>query len=310
MRLLFVCVLIQLNSLIGLSQTEENFPTDSITYNRQIELRHDNDFLIFTDRYYTTGSYIEYRYIPKKIKSKLRKEQITIGLAHLFYTPTNILSHEITDYDRPYVGYLGLSAGSFVVRKKHATDISVAVGVTGPIAFAEGFQNLFHSSGGISTPPWEGQIKNSFHFNAYATYIKEWLLNPEPFSVYAAIQPEIAFGSKDIYIDHSAKFYFGNRNPLQESLAYNQVGATQNELFFSINFTYRYVGHNALLEGHLGGDNSEFLVPPVRELFLYGMEGCYRSRRNDIRLGYQYVSSESPLTKWHIYFTISVARRF
>lgn len=310
MKLLFVFVLFLLCSFMGFSQSEKISPVDSISYNRQIELRHDNDFLLFTDRYYTTGSYIEYRFIPEKIKSEVRKEQITIGLAHLFYTPTNILSIKLSDYDRPYVGYLGLYAGSFVAKKAHATDISIAVGVTGPISFAEAFQNLFHSSGGISTPPWQGQIKNSFHFNAYATYIKEWLLNPQPFSVYASIQPKIAFGSRDIYVDHSAKFYFGNRNPLKESLAYNQVGPTKNELFFSINFTYRYVGHNALLEGHLGGDKSELLVTPVRELFLYGLEGNYRSRRNDIKLGYQYMSSESALTSWHVYFTISVARRF
>jgi hypothetical protein len=124
------------------------------------------------------------------------------------------------------------------------------------------------------------------------------------------MQPRIAFGSKDIFIDHTAKFYFGKRNNLEQSLAYNQLSATKNELFFSINFTYRYVAHNALLEGHLGGDNSDLLVSPVRELFLFGMESCYRSRRNDIKLGYQYVTSESPLTKWHIYLSVSLARRF
>ncbi len=294
----------------SICQNNKNTADPESFFNNQIELRHDNDFLIFTDRYYTTGSYIEYRYLPENGLFKGRKEQIIVSLEHLYYTPTNIISSNTADFDRPYAGYLGVSAGSFMAKELQATNFTIAVGVTGPISMAEGFQNLFHSSGGISTPPWIAQIKNNFHFNLYAGYIREWMLNPKPFSVYAAISPNIAFGTKDVYVNHEFKFFFGKRNPLLKSLAYNQLGETGKEFFFSINFTYRYVIHNALLEGHLVGDTSEFLVTPNEELFLYGIIGYYRMERNDFKIGYQYISKETNKTRRHLYFTVSVARRF
>lgn len=294
----------------GHSQGTENSPPSNPFYTRQIELRHENDFLIYTDRYYTSGSYIEYRKLAEKNLSENRKEQLTVRLEHLLYTPTNILSEDLNDYDRPYAGYLGISGESFITFKHQAARFRFAVGVTGPMSLAENFQYLFHNTGGISTPPWESQIKNNFHFNFYGGYLFEWELLPNPFSVHVALSPEVAFGTRDVYIDHGVKFFFGQRNTLSKTMAYQQLGAVEKEFFFSFNFTYRNVIHNALLEGHLIEDDSPLLIESKREAYFYGLEGYYRTLRNDFKIGCQYSTRETASTVFHMFVTLSVARRF
>lgn len=310
MRLPFICLCFIFICSEGYSQGAENSPASEPFYTNQIELRHENDFFIYTDRYYTSGSYIEYRKLSENGFFKNRKEQLTFRLEHLLYTPTNIISVNIKDYDRPYAGYLGVSAGNFILFKNQAAHFRLAVGVTGAMSLAEDFQYLFHNSGGINTPPWESQITNNFHFNLYGGYLFEWELNPDPFNVYVALAPEIALGTRDIYVDHAIKFYFGNRNVLSKTMAYSQLGTVEKELFFSVNFTYRNVIHNALLEGHPIHDNSTFLIDSNKEMYFYGVEGYYRTDRNDFKAGFLYSTKETVTTVFHMYVTMSVARRF
>jgi hypothetical protein len=310
-RLIFITLFFIAFSCDSLSQNYEKLSKEIPFYKNQIELRHDNDFWISTDRYYTTGTFIEYRNLLNDNLSEDSKKHITIGLQHLFYTPTNLTSQNIKDFDRPYAGYLGLIIGNKYTNRSQLVDFTIAVGVTGPISMAEDFQNLFHSGAGFGRQTaWSSQIKNNVHFNLYVSYVKEWLLMPEPFCVYAALSPKVAFGTTYIYVDNGFKFFFGRRNPITQTIAYNQLGKFINELFFSVNFFYRYVEHNAFLEGHLIGDDSDFLVEATKHLYLFGIEGYYRTKRNDFRIGYQYSTRETPKTALHLYFTVSIARRF
>ena len=311
MRLIFISLFITAFSYDSLGQNYEKLSNKKAFYKHQIELRHDNDFWISTDRYYTTGTFIEYRNLLKDEFAEYSKKQITIGLQHLFYTPTNLLSENTIDFDRPYAGYLGLTVGNLYTNKSQAIDFTIAIGVTGPISMAEDFQNLFHSGAGIGRPTaWSSQIENSIHFNLYFDYIKEWMLLPKPFGVYLALNPKVALGTTNIYIDQGFKFFFGRRNPLTQSIAYHQLGEFEKEYFFSVNFAYRFVEHNAFLEGQLISDDSDFLVKAKKELYLFGVEGYYRTRRNDFKVGYQYVTQETPKAALHLYFTVSLARRF
>jgi len=306
----FLLLFILSLSVTGRSQSLENATIDSTFYRHQVELRHDNDFLIFTDRYYTAGSFIEYRYEPKQSSTKNRKEHILLGFEHYFYTPSNVISADTSNLDRPYAGYLGIKAGSFIAFESSAVDFTFTLGVTGPISMAEGFQKWFHNSTPSKIPLWNDQIKNNVHFNLYGGYIKEWRLFPKPFAVYAAVNPKLAIGTQNLYLEQGFKFFFGKRNSLARSMAYHQLGETEKEFFFSINFAYRYVFYNALLEGYPIKNKSEFTVNANNELFLYGIEGYYRTKRNDFKLGYQYISKESSKALWHLYTVISIARRF
>tara|TARA_B100000809_G_C15140666_1_gene533169 strand:+ start:9613 stop:10020 length:408 start_codon:yes stop_codon:yes gene_type:complete len=135
-------------------------------------------------------------------------------------------------------------------------------------------------------------------------------LNPNPFSVYFAISPSTAIGVKDIYLQNDFVFYFGKRNPITQTVAYSQLGVLNNELFFGIRTGYRYVAHNTMLQGNLIGDSSVFLLEPNRHLLIINAELYFRRGRTDIKIFYNFKSSETKTIEYHSHMTLSIARNF
>ena len=279
-------------------------------HTRQIELHHDNDFLLFTDWYYTTGSFITYRVLLNELEESRNKRQISVGLSQEYYTPSNVLADKIDDLDRPYAGYSAITSQLSFSNDERVLDFSLQLGVSGAISGAEGFQSWFHSGDNVNDPTWVGQIDDAIHANFYARYTREWHLNKGPFGVFAAWSPGLAMGTKDIYIDNGATFYFGKRSSLQNSMAYDQLGKIVPELFFLVKFKYRYVMFDGLLEGNLVGDNSVFVLNPVDHLFTYGCEVSYRKYRMEYSLGYNYSSPKAQTTDLHTWISMAISRNF
>ena len=275
----------------------------------QIELSHDNDFLQFTDRYYTAGNFITYR---RLLKNKKYKRQNSFFLGQEIYTPSDLEETDISKFDRPYAGYLGFNFQHTVTGDDWIFDFLYSFGITGEISGGELIQNSFHSTAATDsrTASWTGQINNNFTNNCYFNYIKEWELNANPFNAYFTINPSVAIGIKDVYIQNDFVFYFGKRNPIQHTAAYNQLGVLNNELFFGIRTGYRYVVHDTMLQGNLIGDSSIFLVEPNHHLFIVNTEIYFRRGRTDIKIYYNYNSSETRNTDYHLTMTLSIARNF
>ena len=186
----------------------------------------------------------------------------------------------------------------------------VLMGAAGPISGAEDFQGFFHSSAGIGqTATWVDQIENSFHFNVYVDYVKEWEIIEGPLGLRAAVNPGFSAGSKDVFAEQEVAVFFGKRNDLKSSIAYNQLQSLQNELFIKLRANYRYVKHDGLLEGNLARDKSPFLVSAKENLLILGVDVFYRLGRNDIKLGYTYNTPKFSNGDSHLFATISVARR-
>jgi len=228
------------------------------------------------------------------------------------YTPSELEETDISKFDRPYAGYLGVNFQHTISSEEWLVDIIYALGVTGPMSGAEWLQNAFHSTAAEDSrqATWQGQIKNGFTANLYVNYIKEWKLAPNPFSVYFALSPTTAVGTKDIYLQNDLVFYFGKRNGLKNTIAYNQLGKLKNEFFFAVRAGYRYVFHDTMLEGNLLGDTSVFLVEPYHNVFIYNVEFYYRVGRNDFKFFYNFLSAETKNTENHMYVTLSLARNF
>ena len=292
---------------------QQNLPTseDLPFVKHQFEFTHDNDFLFATDYYYTTGSFIGYRTLLNTPLIKSGKEQMSFVLTHQFYTPSNILSTNIEDFDRPYAGFLGINIGWTHTYKSNLVSIEALMGMIGPASGAEGFQNLFHETGGVGQPTaWIAQIENSFLTTLKVNYVKEWLVVPGKFNMRAVINPSAAVGTKDMYLQYENVFYFGKRNPLDKSSAYRQLGQLQNEFFFAARAAYRYVFHNALFEGNLWADSSEFLMESEYKFFLFSFEFYKRMGRNDFKIAFNYNSREAPALKAHLNLTLSYSRNF
>jgi len=299
-----------INCSYGQNQKEEANAVNK--YTNQIELRHDNDFLHSTDRFYSAGNFIAYRTLTSSENDTLFTRQNTFYLGQEIYTPTDLDETDFTKFDRPYAGFLGFYVQHTIANYKWLFDLKYSVGVTGTISGAQGLQNSFHESATEDSriPTWNAQIKNGVTFNFYFNYVREWELSSNPFKIYFALSPSTAFGTKDIYIQNDIAFYFGKRNPLHRSIAYSQLGEIKKEFFFALRAAHRYVFQDALLEGNLIKDSSLLLVEPNRNLFIYNVEMYYRSGRNDFKLFYNFNSAETKKAEFHMFATLSIARSF
>lgn len=277
----------------------------------QVELMHDNDFLHFTDRWYTTGSFIAYRKLLNETdKENDNKKQFTVQLEQSFFTPSNILSSRIEDYDRPYAGFLGFNTGINLINENRILDFTLTIGVTGEISGSEGLQSWFHSTNESQTATWTGQIEDNTHANLYGSYLREWLLWDSSFNIIVATKPKVALGTKDYYLENDVKVYIGKRNGLETTMANRQLGDLENELFFALTGAYRYVIHDAMLQGSIIADNSEFTLEPVDSLFFYGAESYWRNQILDIKVAYMFSTRRVESTGTHGFTTLSITRNF
>jgi len=277
----------------------------------QIEIRHDNDFLLFTDRYYSSGLLLTYRRrLSQGIFSK-ENEQLTFQLKQQAYTPENIKALTIEELNHPFAEFLGLEAGWSMSKNNTLLESKLLIGITGASAGAGGFQRWYHATiMHTIIPTWFAEIESSFHVNFEASYVKEWQLNPNPFSVHFALKSTLALGTKDIYAHPEFIAYFGRRNVLNSSIAYHQINSTQREVYIALRAGYRFVAHNALLEGNLLGDNSVYTIEPKTAVLHLGFDLCQRFKKNDYKISFYLLSKESKAIDHHQYLTVSYARSF
>ncbi|MDH5414722.1 MAG: lipid A deacylase LpxR family protein, partial [Flavobacteriaceae bacterium] len=182
---------------------------------------------------------------------------------------------------------------------------------TGKTSGAGAFHRWYHNALSVPKPPtWAYELNNKMHANLYTSYTREWQLSQNNFSVYLAVRSELAIGTKDIYAQPEFIAHFGRRQAMKSSMAYKRIGSIEKEVFFSIRIGYRFLSHNALLEGHVFGDNSIFLVNPKNKYFYGGFDIKHRDKKNDFWFGYCFNSAETKQTKLHKYIILSYARSF
>lgn len=243
----------------------------------------------------------------------LQKKHFGFYLFQEIYTPSNITETSIRLLDRPYAGILGFSNEYSLANSKRFLEYKLAMGFTGKMSGAEGLQSLFHTAVATESQSstWKDQLDMTLHANLYVNYAYELQFQPNPFSVHFAMNPVAAFGTRDVYLEQNAVFYFGKRSPLMETMAYKQLGTTgERELFFAIRLAYRYVFHDAMLEGNLLGDNSTFLVTPYHQLFMYNFELFYRKGRHDFKFTYNFETPRNRAAEPHLYITLTLARSY
>lgn len=281
------------------------------TIRNQIGLRHDNDFILLTDRYYTAGLFLTYRHRLEKGLFNSENEQLTFSLGQEIITPSYLITEDVQLLDRAYVGFSALRSGWSRVGRNSLIEANFLLGLAGKASGAGSLQRWYHHSVmKTETPTWVGEMENSVHYNLYTRYLYEWQLVPNPFSIHIAAQSQFAFGTRDIYVHPELVAYFGRRNPLSASIAHNQIGSTDSEIFFALRGGYRLVGHNGLLEGNALGDDSVLLVASNTEVVYAGFDFQWRYGRNDYWVGVRYNSPEFEGARSHQYVILSYTRGF
>ncbi len=285
--------------------------TSQKNISQQLELRHDNDFFMLTDRYYSSGLFLTYRKRLSKGISKTGQEQLDFTIGQEVYTPSQTQSTNSGVFDRPYTGFSGLKATWSTSKSDDLYQISVLIGIAGLNSGAGGFQRWYHRAIAISDSPlWIDELHDSFHLNFYFSYVKEWEIVPNPFGIRFAFKPNLALGSRDIYAEPEAIFYFGRRNEVAKTIAHDQIGPTDREIYFAIRASYRSVFYNGLIEGNLFGDNSSVLKEPSSGIWRLGFDFYHRFQRNDYKFGLRYNSAETQLSRKHKYVMLSYGLRF
>lgn len=265
----------------------------TITPTRQISIQHDNDFLFGIDRYYTTGTFIGY---SKMLRSDFifrntdsNSLQIDFKLGQETYTPRELFETEFEFLERPYAGYLFASAGLTSAGKDHLWKVTTELGLAGPQSLAGNAQVAYHKLINEFIPSWSGEIANSVHVNGYGAYIKTFQKDKRAFF---DVQSKVALGTRQIYIQQEATFFVGQRSSIATSTHYNRIGV-DNELYGYAGVYYRFVGLNALIQGHPWGDDSPFTLPIQNSVLGAQMGMVLRKKQNTFQIEYVNQSRET-----------------
>lgn len=290
---------------------EKELPTSQKKFNHQILLRHDNDFLFGEDRYYTTGNFITFTTLAGKSQDSTAKKQHIFSLFQEIYTPSDLLETNYLRYDRPYASILGLQYQHSVAFKSVYYQVGFSAGITGENSGGNWLQNAFHSGiSGSRASQWIAQITDGLTLNTYGVFTKEWLMSESPLGIYLALSPQVAFGTKDLFVQNDFVLYFGKKQPAFNSIAYNQIGSLKKEFFVAVRVGYRHVFHDTMLQGNLLGDSSVFTVNPTPNIFIYNIENYFRYKRYDIKLFLNFISKRTKKAQEHLYFIFSLAKQF
>lgn len=267
----------------------------------QIGITHDNDFFLTTDRYYTFGLFLNYTRTFDKGVFENTNEQLHINFGQQAYTPTNVETFESLEMDRPYAGYLRLETGWSIATTTSFYKANLEFGIVGPSSGVGQFQQWYHDHiVKYKTPTWAQELSNTLHANLGFEYAREWEWKPNPFSIHFALTPAAVIGTKDLFLKPQVTAFFGRKSPLQKSMAFNQIGDLERELYFSLQFGYKWVAQNAFLE------NLEI----ENEIFLFDFNFHHRFLTHEYRVGYHYNTKEASNLDRHQYISVSYAKSF
>ncbi|WP_299127489.1 lipid A-modifier LpxR family protein [uncultured Winogradskyella sp.] len=281
------------------------------TFSQQLQLQHDNDFITLTDRYYSSGLYLRYRKLLSNPIFNEGTEQVEFSIQQEIYTPSQTKSTNIDEFDRSYAGFVGLGFHWLHAKENNLLKISALAGIVGPNSGAGGFQRWYHNTLVISDPPiWVAELRDSFQFNLYSTYAKEWTLVPNPFGMRIALLSHIALGTRDIYLEPELVLSFGRKAQLKNSIFFDLLGVHNHEIYFTLNAAYRNVIYNGIIEGNLFGDDSQVLRESQNALLRFGFDFHNKFGQNNLKIGVRYNSRETLQSKSHKYIILGYGYSF
>lgn len=179
----FFIVAIVLSTIAAYGQRVENTSLyRNIGSERYIRLNYENDFFALSDEYYTQGINLEFvaPAIEKFPVARLlyqNKSLITktgIAIEHQGFTPSDILTGEVLQNDRPYSSSLMLKTFSIVSNPytNHRLVTQFSLGVIGPWAMGKEIQTALHEKINPDKVPkgWKNQVHNDIILNYQIDY--------------------------------------------------------------------------------------------------------------------------------------------
>ena len=139
-------------------------------------LEYENDLFAGDDRWYTNGVRGTWmrtsrpsrhndlvRLVGERSRLVDNERSVSYGfsLGQNMYTPEDITDPDPPEDDRPYAGWLHVSAGIGQLHSDGLTRLSITVGVVGPASLADRTQRAVHRLVGADEPQgWDTQLHN------------------------------------------------------------------------------------------------------------------------------------------------------
>ena len=265
-------------------------------FSKEFSFVTDNDLYVSfdRDRYYTSGIFLNYRYLAKNNNKNLEKRIIEWQIGHQMYTPNNPTFIRIDMQDRPFAAYLYSSFGIKKVYKNNVIlNTKLQLGIIGPEALGQNLQRFIHNIYGYKEPVgWKYQIKRALGLNLGTEYI--YFLGKNKSNTF-----DVSWIGKGnlgtVHTDFSTGFNFRiGLIPLQgidNSIGFNtnlNDDSTKDkraiESFFYLKPMLRYTLYDATIQGSFLNTSS----PVIKELvpFVFDVEVGFKFTLNRYNFGY------------------------
>lgn len=283
---------------------------------------YENDFLLGTDRDYTSGlkltwstpftrdataarwpswTYPVMDRLPL-VNDPDQQRAISLSFGQDIYTPEDTKSKELVVDDRPYAGrtYVAVGVHGKNARRQHTWELNV--GVLGPASLAEKAQELVHDLNGARDPQgWEHQLKNEITFDA--VFETQWKLRPHGFDQGFSYDftPHLGgrVGTVNIYANAGGEFRFGWKIPDDFGTCPIRAGCESNSAFereaasdakeLGVIFFVATDGRMVLRDIYLDGNTFRDSHSVDKELFVADLIAGLSVRYGTVTTTYSYV---------------------
>lgn len=292
-------------------------------YDQELSITTENDVYLLqnTDRYYSNGALIHYRFIPRKssflgiAKQEGVKRIVEVEFSQKFYTPKDLTLTEVDDFDRPYAGWLyaGLTVSDFLTPDQ-LLSYGAELGVVGSISGADGFQTWYHRNFGFPEPQgWDSQIRNELVLNLKVNYSRQFKLVDS--SIDLITTSSAMLGTGYINAMQQIDVRFGQLQVLNESAFKSAIiGQRTNEFsrhaYFFLGYGAQWVGHNITIQGSLWNDDSPHTEEIFNTIQRFRVGWAASSVNTTFKMTYNWLSEEVKGAKVHSYIGFELLIRF
>jgi lipid A 3-O-deacylase len=183
MKNIFLVVVVILFAPAAFAQRIENASSyRNIGSERYFRINYENDFFAMSDEYYTQGLNLEivapaFQKFPLAkllYQNKHLPMRAGIAIEHQGFTPSNILTGEVLQGDRPYSSSLMFKTFSIISNPytNHRIVTQLSLGVIGPWAMGKEIQIALHEKINPDKVPegWKNQVHNDVILNYQIDY--------------------------------------------------------------------------------------------------------------------------------------------
>ncbi len=267
----------------------------------QLSFIMDNDKLVLTDKYYTSGLFLDYKRVLANdflfFKAEKGQLQLEFLLSNETYTPTNLRSTNVLKFDRPYAGWSSLTSSLKQVKEHQSHTFAFEFGLTGQLSGAGQMQTWWHTALGIDRPTWTQEISNKFLINLKSLHLYNFNLTKHSAILYKL---QRVLGLKDISLENNVSLYIGLINPFASSVRSGVVSVSK-EFYGHIGLGYKYVAHNALIQGDLNYNDKTFTTAITPHLLNANFGLVYKSEKHLWQLSMLFNTKETLKSTSHNY---------